>query len=264
MREPHAVGGGAPELLVGRVMHRRLRPVVHAFRYPVFFVRLPLRRLAAARNAIFSVDRANLLAFHQRDHGPRDGSALLPWIQRLLRERGLPDDGEIVLQAFPRVLGYVFNPISLWFCHDRDGALVALLAEVNNTFGGHHHYLLHNPDRAPLRDGQVLVADKALHVSPFCKVEGCYRFRLRLAQPVQRMHIDYADAGSTLLLTSISGRARRWSAAALLGAFLRMPLLTLGVTVRIHWQALRLWLKRVPFHGARPDTPHHLLERPIE
>lgn len=256
--------GARPELLVGQVMHRRLRPVVHAFRYPVFFVRLPLRRLGAARNTVFSVDRANLLAFHQRDHGPRDGSALLPWIQQQLRERGLPDDGEVVLQAFPRVLGYVFNPISLWFCHDRDGALIALLAEVNNTFGGHHHYLLYNPDRTPLRDGQELVADKALHVSPFCKVEGRYRFRLQLTGTVQRMHIDYADAESTLLLTSISGRQRGWSAGALLLAFLRMPLLTAGVTARIHWQALRLWLKRVPFHGAQPSAPHRLLEGPIE
>ena len=252
------------ELFVGHVMHRRLRPVVHTFRYPVFFVRLPLRRLAAARNVVFSVDHTNLLAFHQRDHGPRDGTALLPWIQRLLRERGLPDDGEVVLQAFPRVLGYVFNPISFWFCHDRCGALIALLAEVNNTFGGHHHYLLHNPDRAPLVDGQVLVADKALHVSPFCKVEGRYRFRLQLDRPVQRVHIDYADTESTLLLTSISGRPRGWSASALLVAFLRMPLLTAGVMARIHWQALRLWLKRVPFHAAQPSAAHRLLEGPIE
>ena len=259
-----AVRGARPELFVGQVMHRRLRPVAHAFRYPVFFVRLPLRRLDAARNAIFSVDRANLLALHQRDHGPRDGSALLPWIQQRLREHGLPADGEVVLQAFPRVLGYVFNPVSLWFCHDRHGALVALLAEVNNTFGGHHHYLLHNPDRSPLVDGQELIADKALHVSPFCKVEGRYRFRLQLTRKVQRIHIDYDDAESTLLLTSISGRPRGWSAGALLLAFLRMPLLTIGVTARIHWQALRLWLKRVPFHGARPSAPQRLVEGPIE
>lgn len=260
--------GAAPfeqaQLFVGQVMHRRLRPALHAFVYPVFFVRLPLRQLAAAENAVFSVDRANLMSFHQRDHGPRDGSALLPWIQRLLREHSLPDDGEVVLQAFPRVLGYVFNPISLWFCHSRGGALVALLAEVNNTFGGHHHYLLHNADRSPLRDGQVLVADKALHVSPFCKVEGRYHFRLQLKQPVQRVCIDYADGSSTLLATVLAGRPRRWSAMALLGAFLRMPLLTPGVVARIHWQALRLWLKKVPFHGRQPPTAFPLPKGPFE
>lgn len=251
-----------PQLLVGHVMHRRLRPARHAFTYPVFFVQLPLRRLASAGNAVFSVDRANLLSFRQRDHGARDGSALLPWIQGKLRERGLPDDGEIVLQAFPRVLGYVFNPISLWFCHDRDGALIALLAEVNNTFGEHHHYLLHHADGAPLRDAEVLTADKALHVSPFCRVEGHYRFRLALAGAAQRVRIDYVDADGALLNTLLSGRPHGWSARALLAAFARMPLLTLGVMARIHWQALRLWLKHVPFLGKRPEAPHPLLEGP--
>jgi DUF1365 family protein len=255
--------GNAPQLFIGHVMHRRLRPAAHAFSYPVFFVRLPLHRLASAENAIFAVDLGNLMSFHQRDHGPRDGSALLPWIQRLLRARGLPDDGEVVLQAFPRVLGYVFNPVSFWFCHDSRGALIALLAEVNSTFGERHHYLLHNPDGKPLVDGQVLVADKALHVSPFCKVEGFYRFRLALDGPMQRVGIDYADASGTLLLTAISGRPRAWSVAALLGALLRMPLLTAGVTARIHWQAWRLWLKKVPFHGKRPLTPQRLFEGPI-
>ena len=250
--------GTQPQLVVGQVMHRRLRPLRHAFVYPVFYVRLPLRRLADAGNAVFSVDRANLLSLHQRDHGARDGSPLLPWIQRQLREQGLPDDGEVVLQTFPRLLGYVFNPISLWFCHDRSGALIALLAEVNNTFGGRHHYLLHNPDGAPLGDAQVLVADKALHVSPFCRVEGHYRFQLHLARAVPRVHIDYVDAEGTLLQTSLSGRPRGWSAAALLAAVARMPLLTLGVMARIHWQALRLWLKGVPFYGARPSAPASL------
>jgi len=256
--------GTSPQLFIGHVMHRRLRPVAHAFAYPVFFIRMPLRRLVAARNAIFAVDRANLLSFHQRDHGPRDGTDLLAWMQRLLRERGLPDDGEVVLQTFPRVLGYVFNPVSFWFCHDRGGALIALLAEVSNTFGERHHYLLHNPDGTPLADGQVLVAGKALHVSPFCTVEGSYRFRLQLGRPEQRVRIDYVDAGGTLLVTAIAGQSRVWSVPALLSAFLRMPLLTLGVMARIHWQALRLWLKKVPFHGARPPNPQQLFEGPIK
>lgn len=254
--------GDSPQLFVGRVMHRRLRPSVHAFSYPVFFVRLPLRRLAAADNAIFAVDRTRLMSLHQRDHGPRDGSSLLAWVQRLLRERGLPDDGEIVLQAFPRVLGYVFNPVSFWFCHDRHGALIAVLAEVNNTFGDHHHYLLHNPGGKPLLDGQRLDAEKALHVSPFCRVEGAYRFRIHFGRPEQRVRVDYADGGGALLLTSIAGRPRAWSAAALLGAFLRMPLLTFGVMARIHWQALRLWFKKVPFHGKQPHPSQRLLEGP--
>lgn len=244
-----------PTLLIGHVMHRRLRPVVNAFAYPVFFVQLPLHNLDAAKCPIFSVDRSNLLSFQQKDHGPRDGSPLLPWIQSILRERGLPADGEIVLQCFPRVLGYVFNPVSLWFCRDRAGELIAVLAEVSNTFGGRHSYLLHNADHSPLRDGQVLPASKAFHVSPFCEVEGGYRFRFHLQRNCPVMRIDYDDAEGELLLTSISGRRRGWSTGALLTAFFRMPLLTAGVMCRIHWQALRLWLKGVPFHGSKSNFP---------
>lgn len=244
-----------PKLFLGHVMHRRLRPVVNAFVYPVFYMQLPIRDLLAANCAIFSVDRGNLLSFRQKDHGPRDGSPLLPWIQAQLRQRGLPDDGEITLQCFPRLCGFVFNPVSFWYCHNADGALIAVLAEVNNTFGGHHSYLLHNPDASPLSDGQELKTAKEFHVSPFNEIEGGYRFRFHLARPVPLARIDYDDADGELLLTSISGKPRAWSTRALLGAVLKMPFLTAGVIFRIHWQALKLWLKGVPFRGAHVPQP---------
>lgn len=249
-----------PALMVGHVMHRRLRPTVHAFVYPVFFVRLPLSQLAQAKLSVFSVDRFNLLSLRQRDHGPRDGTALLPWVQRILRDQGLPADGEVVLQAFPRLLGFVFNPVSFWLCHNASGQLIAMLAEVNNTFGGHHHYLLHSAGE-PLQDGQELRADKSLHVSPFNKVEGGYRFTLNLNRDVPRIRIDYADNAGPLLLTALSGCAKAWSTRELFGAMARMPFLTVGVVFRIHWQALCLWLKGVPFVGARaPLPPPHALQ----
>ncbi len=240
-----------PALCLGNVMHRRLRPAVNAFVYPVFYVQLPLRNLAAARCAFFSIDRCNLVSFYSKDHGPRDGSPLLPWIEALLAEHGLPTDGEIVLQTFPRVLGFVFNPVSFWFCHDRSGQLVAILAEVNNTFGASQSYLLHRAGEV-LPDGVELRADKLFHVSPFNVVEGGYRFRFQRQRQVQLCRIDYDDAEGEVLLTAISGQPQAWSAAAVLKAFLRMPLLTLGVFARIHWQAFKLWRKGVPFHGAHP------------
>jgi len=246
----------SPQLFLGHVMHRRLRPAVNAFVYPVFYVQLPVSGLAAGNCGIFSVDRWNLLSFRTRDHGPRDGSPLLPWIQHLLRNRRLPDDGAIILQTFPRVLGFVFNPVSFWYCHDRAGALIAVLAEVNNTFGGTHSYLLHHHDGRPLKDSEEMTAAKAFHVSPFCIVEGSYRFRFRLTAATKVAHIDYDDSDGPVLITAISGKAQPWTATALLAAFLRMPLLTFGVVARIHWQALKLWLKRVPFRGARPPFPN--------
>jgi len=241
-----------PQLCSGHVMHRRLRPVDHKFVYPVFYVQLPLRQLEQARCAVFSLNRFNLLSVHEADHGARDGSPLLPWISALLAEHGLPHDGEIVLQTFPRVLGYVFNPVSFWYCHDRAGALIAVLAEVNNTFGGHHSYLLHDHGE-PLRDRQVLHAPKAFHVSPFNRIEGAYRFQFRQGAQRQLARIDYEDAEGPLLLTSISGTPQPWGTRALLLQCLKMPALTLGILLRIHWQALQLWLKGVPFLGAHPS-----------
>ncbi len=243
----------APLLCFGEVMHCRLRPLLHRFSYRVFYLQLPLRRLDALQGALFGVDRWRPLALYSRDHGPRDGSALLPWIEAILRRHGLPADGEILLQTFPRVLGLVFNPVSFWFCHDRSGALIAVLAEVNNTFGGTHSYLLHRHGRA-LADGERLHADKVFHVSPFNRVCGHYRFRFERSAGRQLACIDYADDEGDLLLTSISGQPQPWSTASLLRALLRMPLHSLGILLRIHWQALRLWLKGVPFLGARPPA----------
>lgn len=244
-----------PQLMVGSVMHCRLRPVRNSFVYPIFFVRLPLRALDTASNAIFSVDRFNLLQLNTKDHGPRDGSNLLEWIQTLLRKHDLPDDGEITLQCFPRVLGYVFNPVSFWFCHDKDGSLIAVLAEVRNTFGEHYCYLLHNKDGAAIEDGQHLSAEKVFHVSPFCTIAGTYTFRFQLNQSEPLVCIDYHDDAGPLLMTSMQGKTAPWSNGSLLSALLKMPFLTFGVMLRIHWQALKLWRKGVPFYGANPPKP---------
>jgi DUF1365 family protein len=231
------------ELLTGTVMHRRLRPVAHRFFYRVFFLRLPLTRL---EGAAIPVNRAGWCSFHFRDHGARDGTHPLAWIRALLAREGIAADGEVWLQCFPRVLGYVFNPVSFWFCEDRAGNLKAVLAEVNNTFGERHSYLL--------RAGAALEAQKAFHVSPFFPVAGRYRFRFEERGGMRVARIDYLDEAGALLHTSISGSPRPLTRAALAAAFLAHPFMTLGVMGRIHWQALRLWLKRVPFHR-KPAPP---------
>ena len=245
----------AAELLRGMVMHRRLRPVAHRFAYKVFYLRLRLSALQRAGNAFFSIDGFNLASFHTRDHGARDGSPLLPWIRALLEREGLAcADGEVWLQCFPRVLGFVFNPVSFWYCHDREGALRAILAEVNNTFGETHAYLLSHPGGQPIADGDDLGARKVFHVSPFFPVDGRYRFRFSERDGLRLARIDYFDAEGALLLTGISGRAEPLGAMAVLRACLAHPLMTLAVVARIHWQALRLWLRRVPFFS-KPEPP---------
>ncbi len=247
-------GAARPWLYTGTVIHRRLRPAAHRFSYGVFFLRFPLSRMDELRGPLFALNSFNLLSFHQADHG--DGGDLLRWVRGLLAKQGIADaDGEVVLQTFPRVLGYVFNPVSFWFCHRADGTLRAIVAEVNNTFGERHCYLLEG-DSANIRNGESLAARKVFHVSPFCAIEGGYRFRFGGADDSARCvaRIDYADAQGDLLHTSMSGRAQAFTSAALARAFLGHPLMTLGIVARIHWQALQLWLKRVPFHR-KPAPP---------
>jgi uncharacterized protein len=251
-----------PWLYRGEVLHTRLRPARNAFRYPVFFLRFPLSQMAGLKNSVFSINRFNLLSFHTRDHGDRceDGAALIAWIQALLNRHGIKDaDGEIELQAFPRVLGYVFNPVSFWYCHNKAGALVCVLAEVNNTFGERHCYLLSGA-HGKIGNGELLEADKNFHVSPFCDVKGGYRFRFMRAQDRMVARIDYHDEGGDLIHTSVSGTAQEAHAAGFLKALLAQPLLTLGVMARIHWQAARLAFKRVPFFS-KPAPPAHFVSR---
>lgn len=237
-----------PALYFGGVTHARLRPRRNAFRYRVFFMRLPLSRLNHIRSALFSVNRWNLFSFHFRDHGARDGSPLEPWIRTLLAREGVDTaDGEVVLQTFPRVLGYVFNPVSFWLCHDREGRVRAILCEVNNTFGEHHNYLLVHPDGRPIEPDDGLEARKVFHVSPFCEVSGKYVFGFRDRFPACHIRIDHDDAQGHLLLTAIWGQASKLDTAGLLRAFFLYPWMTLAVIARIHLQALKLWIRGVPY-----------------
>lgn len=246
----------AAALCEGWVSHRRTRPATHVFAHRVFFLRLPISQFAHCGNRWLSTRGFNLLRFRAEDFGPRDGSDPRAWVEARLQEAGVaPPGGEIILQAFPRVLGYVFNPISFWFVHDPEGALRAVICEVNNTFGDTHHYVVSNPDGRAIHARDVLTADKQLHVSPFCEVRGHYRFRFGYRAGQWSATIDYlegSDPTDRVLLTSITGRPEPLDAAHCLSVFLRYPAFTLGVILRIHWHALRLWLKRVPWY---PNPP---------
>jgi uncharacterized protein len=242
------------QLLHGTVWHRRLRPREHAFRYPMFQLRYRLGDEASLAGPLLSLERFNLFSLYARDHGARDGSPLLPWVRAQLAAAGLAHvDGEIWLQTLPRMLGYVFNPISFFFCHGRAGTLQAVLCEVSSTFGGHHVYLIAHPGGGPVLPAERLSATKHLHVSPFCLPRGGYRFRFDIGAHHSRIRIDYDDGHGPLLQTAVAGAGRPLSSAHLLATALRYPWLTLTVWLRIHWQALRLWLKGTPFYGKRPQ-----------
>ena len=238
----------------GRVMHARLRPFVHRFVYRVFCLRLRIdqpAQLARSTNWLFGFECARPISFRAQDHGARDGTELMTWLSRTLVASDVHFElGAVWLQCFPRVLGYVFNPVSFWLVHDRAGALRALVAEVNNTFGQRHQYVLTAPNLAPIGATTKLACQKVFHVSPFCDVAGHYRFELdeRAGQP--RLAIDYFDDEQELqplLRTAIVVQPQPLRTRALLAAFLTMPMMTLGVMLRIHVQAFKLWRRQAKY-----------------
>jgi DUF1365 family protein len=234
----------------GQVWHARVKPFAHAFRYRAFYLQLPLKSLARQAGPhgrlgswIWGMNRAALISVHDRDHG--DGRPLLQWAQQRLAAVGINDaDGEIWLQTFPRTMGYVFKPVSFWFCERANGELRAVIAEVNNTFGERHVYVLQSDGQA-IRNGATLHADKRFYVSPFFNVHGAYRFRFFKSAIGGRdmARIEYRDENGALLLTSMSGTSRALDARSALLAWISYPMHSISVIMRIHWQALRLWLK---------------------
>ena len=235
---------GAPHrIFFTQVMHRRLFPMQYRFSYRVFSLLLDLDALDRLPR-LLSTGRFNLFRFDLRDHGPRDGSPLRPWAEAVLAARGIElAGGRIRLLCFPRVLGYGFNPLSLWYCEHADGRLRAVIAEVNNTFGEHHFYLLADggaPLDWPLRGA----AHKCFYVSPLMDVAGEYRFRL--GEPGERLAVlirQYHDDGRLKLVASQAGQGEPLGDRALLRAFARTPLMTFKVMAAIHWQALKIWLR---------------------
>ena len=250
-------------ILAGEITHRRSRPARHAFTYPGFYLRLPLSRLDELAMRGIAWNTRGAVAFHDRDHGARDGSPLLPWIRGLLDREGVAADGEVVLHTFPRMLGYLFNPVSFWVAYDRHAQVRAVLAQVRNTFGECHDYLVAHADGRPIASGECLTARKAFHVSPFCAVAGRYAFRFHFGPQRWLARIDYFDGASTtepLLETWINGEAEPLDRASARALLWRYRWFTLAVVLRIHWQAAKLAFKRVPFF-AKPAPPSHHLTR---
>jgi DUF1365 family protein len=258
------VADNRPEIGFGQIRHARLRVATNRFTYAAWFLRLPLRSLARRPARLFwlKFNRRGILSVHDADHG--DGKPSLSWFDGLLHGENITDaNGEVWLHTFPRLFGFVFNPVSFWFAHRADGALRAAVCEVNNTFGERHFYLLAHDDGRPLQWGEELAARKVFHVSPFNAVAGRYRFRFMLsaqsaAQPEHPKRfvgrIDYDDETGPLLRTSISGALLPLTDRTLVRALVRYPLFAFAVIARIHWQAVRLWLKRVPFFS-KPEPP---------
>ena len=257
------VATNLPLLGFGSVRHKRIKPAANGFAYPTYFLMLPMRAMhsvLAGRSNTASVlahNRRGAISFFDHDHGDGRVNAV-NWLDELLAKNGISDaTGELWLHTYPRVWGYTFKPVSFWYCHAPDNTLRAIVVEVNNTFGERHCYLLDRP-----KYGHELTADKVFHVSPFCTLDGNYRFRfMRSAQGgIEKTvaRIDYDDSDGPLIETSVGGTLEPVTRASLRKALWRYPAMTFGVVARIHWQAARLWFKRVPF-VPKPKPPENFV-----
>jgi DUF1365 family protein len=242
-------------IYIGSVVHQRLRPVRHRLRSAIFYLLIDLDELPRlhARLKLFSFDRFNLFAFHQRDHGDGTPGGLRAWVERLLGEADLPGGGPVQVMCMPRLLGHAFNPITVFFCHGPDANLVAMIYEVRNTFGEKHCYLLAVEGAGGTIRQQCR---KQFFVSPFMAMDMLYRFRVTRPDETISLSVTVADASGPMLATAFAGSRSVLTDRALLGRFVRMPLLGTKVLFAIHWEAALLWLKGLPLLR-RPPPPAH-------
>ncbi|MFS2179895.1 DUF1365 domain-containing protein [Rhizobium pisi] len=247
----------APTVLyVGEIMHQRIKPFGHRFRYRVFSLLVDLDRLDEANrlSALFSVNRRNLVSFYEKDHADNEDKTLRAHADRLLAAAGVERAERILLVCYPRILGYVFNPLSVYHAYDADGGLIAMIYEVRNTFGERHSYVCPVGDGEMAEGGLRQSCDKLFHVSPFIGMAVRYHFRMLPPGAEIRWRILETDCEGPLLSATFSGRQVPLTNASLLGLTARIPFLTLKIVAGIHWEALKLWLKGARYIR-RPSPP---------
>jgi len=243
----------ASALYAGTVVHARLRPTKHRLRYRIFSLLLDLDELPTLNLRLLSHNRFNLFSFHDRDHGDGSVTPLRTQIESHLRAAGYQvDGGPIRLLSMPRLFGYAFNPLSVYFCHRRDGSLMAVLHEVNNTFGERHCYLL--PVEGQGGDVIRQSCPKRFYVSPFMDMAMTYHFRITPPADRVAVAIETSDADGPMLEAVFAGDRQPLTDRTLLRALIAYPLLTLKVVGGIHWEALKLWRKGMRLRP-RPEPP---------
>ncbi|MBB4955091.1 DUF1365 family protein [Agrobacterium vitis] len=245
-------------IFTGRVVHQRHRPKKHSLQYSVFTLLIDLDEIAALdqKLRLFGHNRPAVFSIHDKDHGLGDATGLKRWVVEHLVQAGLKIDTlRVTMLCYPRIFGYVFNPLTVYFCHDGDGVLKAILYEVENTFHERHTYII---PVTPEHDGSVRHAcAKEMYVSPFIPMECRYHFRITPPTDTVVVAINETDQDGPLLYAAFTGKRQTLNDAALLKALMTYPLMTLKVMGAIHWEALKLWLKGVPLHR------HHKAEKPI-
>lgn len=251
-------------LLNADIAHKRLIPRLNQFLYKGYYICVDIDEIEKLQSLFFAVNKFNIFSFYNRDHGLRDNTSCVLWIKKILQDENIKIDGKIYLLTMPRILGYVFNPVSFWFCLNSQNQLQAVLAEVNNTFGESHNYLIYEKNGENLNSQKFYEANKDFYVSPFMKVEGKYKFRFVFDEKKIGVWIDYFDNENRLILnTSLVGKRFDLNDFSLLKNFITIPFLTFKVIFLIHFQALKLFFKKIKY-VKRPKKPDNKITKNYE
>ena len=230
----------------GKVIHKRFKPKVHYFKYKVFSLLIDLSELEILDKKVnfFSYNKFNLISFYEKDHGDRDGSSLIEWVKKNLKENKIISENiKIKLLCYPRIFGYVFNPLSVFYVYDKNEELISILYEVKNTFGEQHTYIFKVENNNLLQHN----CEKKFHVSPFIEMDCNYFFRI--LKPAEKISviIDQYQSNEKILYASQDGIRRDFTSSELIRSYLKHPLMTFKIIIAIHFEAFKLWTKGIRY-----------------
>jgi DUF1365 family protein len=231
----------------GSVIHKRFKPKEHFFKYKVFSLLIDLSELNELNDKLkfFSVNKFNLISFYEKDHGDRDGSSLINWVKLNLNINNISTENiKIKLLCYPRILGYVFNPLSIFFIYDKNKNLISILYEVKNTFGEQHTYVF-----KVVGDNKLIQnnCSKKFHVSPFIEMNCNYFFRILKPSEKISVIIDQYQLNEKILYASQDGKRANFTSNELIKSYLKHPLMTFKIILAIHFEAFKLWAKGIRF-----------------
>ena len=230
----------------GTVIHKRFKPKIHFFKYKVFSLLIDLSELNNLDKKIgfFSYNKFNLISFFDKDHGDRDGSSVINWVKKNLKENDVNCENiRIKLLCYPRIFGYVFNPLSIFYVYDKNDKLISLLYEVKNTFGEQHTYIFKIKENNLLKHN----CEKKFHVSPFIEMNCSYFFRTLKPADKISIIIDQYQLNEKILYASQDGKRTDFTTSELIKSYLKHPLMTFKVIAAIHFEAFKLWTKGIRF-----------------
>ena len=234
------------KIYTGKVIHRRFKPKEHYFKYSVFSLLIDLDELEDIQKeiSIFSYNKFNIISFFDKDHGERDSSSLKNWVYSNLKTLGIEEEVKIKLLCYPRIFGYVFNPLSIIFVYDKNSKLIAILYEVKNTFGEQHTYVFKVEGQNKLIQNNC---SKKFHVSPFIEMDCNYFFRILNPEQKLSVVIDQYDQEGKILFASQDGERSDLTSKNLMNSYLKHPLMTFKIISAIHFEAFKLWIKGIRF-----------------